>query len=112
MGFTEKQLQALRRSLNSRHIRSRTAHGRELSYIEGWYVISEANRIFGFDALVPRDRGDALRPGSGKPRDHFSPSISPKCALLCTPMERLSFAKATGRVKGAVLLLARSMIPP
>ena len=44
-----KQLQALRRSLNSRHIRTREAHGRELSYIEGWYAISEANRIFGFD---------------------------------------------------------------
>src|SRR5437870_271715 len=24
-------------------------NGRELSYIEGWYTISEANRIFGFD---------------------------------------------------------------
>ena len=50
MGFSEKQVQALRRSLNTRHVRSRTAHGRELSYIEGWYAISEANRIFGFDA--------------------------------------------------------------
>ena len=49
MGFTEKQVQALRRSLNSRHVRTREANGRELSYIEGWYVISEANRIFGFD---------------------------------------------------------------
>ena len=49
MGFSAKQLQALRRSLNSRHIRTREAHGRELSYIEGWYAISEANRIFGFD---------------------------------------------------------------
>ena len=50
MGFSEKQVQALRRSLNSRHVRTREANGRELSYIEGWYVISEANRIFGFDA--------------------------------------------------------------
>ena len=49
MGFSAKQLQALRRSLNSRHIRTRGANGRELSYIEGWYAISEANRIFGFD---------------------------------------------------------------
>ena len=49
MGFTEKQVQALRRCLNSRHVRTREANGRELSYIEGWYVISEANRIFGFD---------------------------------------------------------------
>ena len=50
MGFSEKQVQALRRSLNARHVRTREANGRELSYIEGWYVISEANRIFGFDA--------------------------------------------------------------
>ena len=49
MGFTEKQVQALRRCLNSRHVRTREANGRELSYIEGWYAISEANRIFGFD---------------------------------------------------------------
>ena len=49
MGFSAKQMQALRRSLDSRHVRTREANGRELSYIEGWYVISEANRIFGFD---------------------------------------------------------------
>ena len=50
MGFSAKQVQALRRSLNPRHVRTREANGRELSYIEGWYAISEANRIFGFDA--------------------------------------------------------------
>jgi hypothetical protein len=49
MGFSAKQVQALRRSLNSRNVCTREAHGRELSYIEGWYAISEANRIFGFD---------------------------------------------------------------
>jgi Rad52/22 family double-strand break repair protein len=50
MGFSTKQVQALRRRLNSRHVRTREANGRELSYIEGWYAISEANRIFGFDS--------------------------------------------------------------
>ena len=49
MGFSAKQLQALRRNLNGRQIRTREANGRELSYIEGWYAISEANRIFGYD---------------------------------------------------------------
>ena len=49
MGFSAKQVQALRRGISSRHIRTREANGRELSYIEGWYAISEANRIFGFD---------------------------------------------------------------
>ena len=71
MGFSEKQMQALRRSLNARHVRTREANGRDLSYIEGWYVISEANRIFGFDgwsretvetrcALARENRGSFL----------------------------------------------------
>jgi recombination DNA repair RAD52 pathway protein len=49
MGFSVKQKQALRSGLDPRHIRTREANGRELSYIEGWYAISQANRIFGFD---------------------------------------------------------------
>jgi DNA recombination protein Rad52 len=49
MGFSAKQVQALRRNLDHRYIRTREANGRELSYIEGWYAITEANRIFGFD---------------------------------------------------------------
>jgi hypothetical protein len=49
MGFSAKQVQALRRNLDHRHVRTREAHGRELFYVEGWYAISEANRIFGFD---------------------------------------------------------------
>ena len=49
MGFSAKQLQALRRNPDHRRIRTREANGRELSYLEGWYAISEANRIFGFD---------------------------------------------------------------
>ena len=52
MGFSAKQVQALRRQPNSRYIRSREAHGRELTYLEGWYAISEANRIFGFDGRI------------------------------------------------------------
>ena len=50
MGFSAKQLQALRRPLDGSAIRTRDVHGRELSYIEGWFAMSEANRIFGFDA--------------------------------------------------------------
>jgi Rad52/22 family double-strand break repair protein len=49
MGLSTKQVQALRRKLDRRQIRMREVNGRELSYIEGWFAISEANRIFGFD---------------------------------------------------------------
>jgi hypothetical protein len=49
MAFSAKQVRALRRQPDHRHIRTREANGRELTYLEGWYAISEANRIFGFD---------------------------------------------------------------
>ena len=49
MGFSARQLIALKRDLDRRQVRTRQANGRELSYLEGWYAITEANRIFGFD---------------------------------------------------------------
>ncbi len=49
MGFSVKQVRALKRNPDHRHIRTRLANGRELTYLEGWYAITEANRIFGFD---------------------------------------------------------------
>src|SRR3974390_3604561 len=50
MSFSAKQVRALKRKPDHRHVRTRRDHhGRELSYLEGWYAISEANRIFGFD---------------------------------------------------------------
>jgi len=50
MAFSVKQVRALKRKPDHRHVRTRHAHdGRELTYLEGWYAISEANRIFGFD---------------------------------------------------------------
>jgi Rad52/22 family double-strand break repair protein len=50
MGFSTKQVQALKRNLGRQHVRVRQANGRNLSYIEGWHAVAEANRIFGFDA--------------------------------------------------------------
>src|SRR6516164_7824499 len=50
MAFSAKQVRALRRKPDHRRVRTKQAHdGRQFSYLEGWYAISEANRIFGFD---------------------------------------------------------------
>src|ERR1051326_8835629 len=49
MGFSNKQRAALRRDLNTQVVRTRESNGRQFSYLEGWYVITEANRIFGHD---------------------------------------------------------------
>ncbi len=50
MAFSDAQVQTLSGKLSAKHVRTRQANGRTLSYIEGWHVIAEANRIFGFDA--------------------------------------------------------------
>jgi hypothetical protein len=50
MPFTEVQEKALKAKLSGKVVRRRDQDGMSLSYVEGWHVIAEANRIFGFDA--------------------------------------------------------------
>jgi recombination DNA repair RAD52 pathway protein len=50
MAFTEAQLKSLEAKLDAKHVRTRRAHDSTLAYVEGWHVIAEANRIFGYDA--------------------------------------------------------------
>ena len=47
MSFTAEQLAALASPVAPARIRFRRLQGRRLAYIEGWYAIAEANRIFG-----------------------------------------------------------------
>lgn len=49
MSFTQTQVRKLRSRLRPQHVRTREAEGVSLSYLEGWHVLAEANRIFGFD---------------------------------------------------------------
>jgi DNA recombination protein Rad52 len=49
MAFTSEQREMLAARLNGRMVRERTQNGQVLAYIEGWFAIAEANRIFGFD---------------------------------------------------------------
>ena len=49
MSFSVAQIRKLQRDVRACDVRTREVNGRELSYIEGWHAIAEANRIFGFD---------------------------------------------------------------
>lgn len=49
MTLTPEQIAALKAPLDRKHVKQRSQAGRQLSYIESWQAISEANRIFGFD---------------------------------------------------------------
>jgi DNA repair and recombination protein RAD52 len=73
--FTDAQKAALGAKLDANVVRDRTQAGRPVSYVEGWHVIAEANRIFGFDgwqrhtlycgevSRVERNIGNPPKPG-------------------------------------------------
>ncbi len=46
--FTPEQIEQLRAPLSRSNVKTRKQAGRDLSYVEGWHAIAEANRIFGF----------------------------------------------------------------
>ena len=51
IGFIDRQITLLSSKLSPKHVKSRQdSNGHTLFYVEGWHVIAEANRIFGFDA--------------------------------------------------------------
>lgn len=75
--FSEDVIKALDAPLARDNVKDRKQAGRKVFYIEGWQVIAEANRIFGFDAWTretveikvvaekPRAIGEAKRDGWG-----------------------------------------------
>ena len=50
MALTDPQVRELRAKLDAKHVKTRKANGTDLHYVEGWHVLAEANRIFGYDA--------------------------------------------------------------
>ena len=77
MSFSDDTKKALAAKLPASAVKSRQQGGRGVSYVEGWHVIAEANRIFGFDGwtretidikcVAERDReiGQQKKPGFG-----------------------------------------------
>jgi len=73
-GFSERQVAALSAPLDRANVRQREQGRSRVSYLEGWQVIAEANRIFGFDGwerstLISRCVAEHERPIG---RDHKS----------------------------------------
>ena len=50
MALSDTQVRQLRAKLYAKRVKKRNANGTDLHYVEGWHVIAEANRIFGYDA--------------------------------------------------------------
>ena len=66
--FSPGQIRGLTGKLERHHVRCRNVEGRDISYIEGWFAIAEANAIFGyggwdremvhFEKVYERSRGE------------------------------------------------------
>jgi DNA repair and recombination protein RAD52 len=65
MTFKPEQIAALSAPLHKAHVKERAQAGRNLSYIEAWHAIAEANRIFGFDAWN-RETVELIQLGEGR----------------------------------------------
>lgn len=79
MTFTAEQRKALEAPLDPKHVASRSQGGSQVSYIEGWHAIAEANRIFGFDGWT-RETVDLRQLGepyevNGKYRVNYSARV-------------------------------------
>ena len=59
--FSPEQITALAAPLDRAKVRQREQGRSSVSYLEGWQVIAEANRIFGFDGWQRRNSRPSLR---------------------------------------------------
>ncbi len=80
MAFTEQQSRKLSSKLSPKYIKTRESNGTALAYIEGWYAVSEANRIFGYDAW-DRETVSEKCVWSGKSAQYFACAYTAKVRI-------------------------------
>ena len=112
MTFTPAQKAALEAPLDPKHVKEPSgSFGPKGSYLEGWHVINELNRVFGFDGwsyTIALSR-DALTEGKdGRGNDQWQAAYTCICTLNVGSVTRQDvgfgsgFAKAVGdAIEGA-----------
>ena len=68
-----------------------------LAYVEGWHVIAEANRIFGFDAWDRQTLSTRCVWSASEPANIMSPPISRRCALRAGRRHNYYYGRGPGR---------------
>ena len=79
MALSDTQVRQLRAKLEGKYVKTRNANGTDLHYVEGWHVIAEANRIFGYDAWDRRTLASRCV-WSGPPAPITAQPTPPRCA--------------------------------
>jgi recombination DNA repair RAD52 pathway protein len=90
----------LEAKLDSKYVKTRQVQGTTLTYVEGWHVIAEANRIFGYDGW-DRRTVDVNCVWSGKSEGSFAAAMGRKCA------SRFGLAPSSSRVTAGAAVKLR-----
>lgn len=110
--FTAEQVKALQAPLDPKHVvKPSGSFGPKGDYLEGWHVINEMNRVFGFDGWSYRIdlTRDALEKGEdSKGKEQWQAAYTCVCTLTVGEVTRQDvgfgsgFAKAVGdAIEGA-----------
>ena len=106
MALSDMQLRQLRAKLDARHVKTRTANGTDLHYVEGWRVISEANRIFGYDAWDRRTLATKCVSSSGNGQRQVA-AYTAKVRITVRAGDITIVREGSGTAKAVALLLVR-----
>lgn len=104
MPFTEKQIAALDAKLDPKHVVKPTGRfGPKGDYIEGWFAIKEANRIFGFDGwsyeTIELVENHEPVPEQGQNRDQFMVSFRARARVTAGGAVREDVGHGSGNSK-------------
>ncbi len=99
MGFSDTQTRQLRAKLDGKHVRTRRANGATLHYVEGWHVLDEANRIFGFDAWDRRTLSTRCI-WTGMREKHYATAYSAKVRIRVRAGDVIIVREGSGTGEG------------
>ena len=95
MAFSDEQSRKLSSKLSPKNIKTRESNGTALAYIEGWHAVSEANRIFGFDAW-DRETMSEKCVWSGKTGQYFACAYTAKVRISVRAGESVVTREGSG----------------
>ncbi len=95
MGFSPSQIRKLKARLREEHVRYREVNGQKFRYLEGWHVVAEANRIFGFDGW-DRETLELKCLWAKQLKDGFSVNYLARVRVTVQAGERQVFRDGTG----------------
>lgn len=101
MSFTDAQIAELTAKLDASHVRPPQQYGPKGDYLEGWHVIAEANRIFGFDgwsyeAVDTRCVSEAPRKIGKQQKDGWGVTYTSRVRVVVQGIVREDFGAGHG----------------